>query len=114
MKKNKSSFRKIRSKLILLLWAVVFVMAALYAFRYTIYDYLLDRNAVQTVAKIIDKKNILSHSAVDPEFTYSYQFYFDGTGYTGDSKNEVYGIGDAITVEYWRLWPQVNRPKINK
>ena len=103
--------RKLKSKLILLFYSFIFLLFCLYAFRYKIYHYLLDRNSLQIEAIIIDDKNILGKSAIDPEFTYSYSFFIEGNDYTGDSKNSMYKVGNKINVEYWPYWPEVSRPK---
>lgn len=111
--KNKK-MQKLKSKLILLFYFFIFLLFCLYVFRYKIYNYLLDGNSVEIEAIIIDHKNILSKSAIDPEFTYSYSFFVNGDKYTGDSKNQKYKVGNKINVEYCPYWPQVNRSKKDK
>lgn len=83
----------------------------LYFFRLNIYKSLLNRNSVEITAKIINDRNIISQSAIDPEYTYSYEFYVQGKPYFGDSRISDYKIGDTIQVEYWPSWPTVNMSK---
>lgn len=109
--KKGNQLKKIKSKLILLIYAIIIILVCLYAFRYKIYNYLLDKESLQIEAIITVDKNILSKSAIDPEFTYSYEFSVNGSYYYGDSKNQKYKVGNKINVEYWPYWPKVNRPK---
>lgn len=111
---KKSQFQRLKSKLILLLYILIFILFWLYVFRYKIYNYLLDESSIQIEATIINDKNILSKRAINPEFTYSYQFSINGNDYFGDSKNQKYKVGNKIRVEYWSSCPDVNRPKKNK
>lgn len=80
-----------------------------YAFRIPLYNAILDSESKNIEAVIIDNKNILSNSAIDPEFTYSYQFYIKGNTYIGNSRDTKYKVGNRIKVEYWPRWPFVNR-----
>jgi hypothetical protein len=102
---------RIRSKLSVSAMLLLVAFMIFYVFRLAIYNSLLDSEYVSTKATIINNKNILGKVHIDPEFTYSYEFYVNENSYTGNSRDTKYSIGNRITIEYWPHWPFVNRPK---
>jgi hypothetical protein len=110
-KKIKRKIRHFKSVFSFIVSMMILVFGILYFFRLPIYKSLLNKNSIEVTAKIINDRNVISQSAIDPEYTYSYEFYVNGIPYFGDSRILDYKIGDTIQVEYWPTWPTVNMSK---
>jgi hypothetical protein len=77
-------------------------------------DHLLKNNANYAKAVIIDEKNYMPNQDVKPQFTYSYEFKFDGKKYTGNSHDTTVKIGDTIKVKFYKDLPSLNVPLYHK
>jgi FtsP/CotA-like multicopper oxidase with cupredoxin domain len=73
-------------------------------------NHFLGANPFHTKAVIIDEKNYMGNQPVKPEYTYSYQFEFNGKKYTGNSHDRSLKPGDTVEVVYNKDHPAINMP----
>lgn len=93
---------------IMLLFILAFYI--LFSFvKWPVYSYILDTNSESTNAIITIEKNIQGKGVITTMYTYSYEFKVNGKVYTQDSKDSHYKPGDSVVVEYWDLYPEINR-----
>jgi len=73
-------------------------------------NHFLGDSPQKTKALIINKKNFMGNHPVDPLFTYSYKFIYNGKTYTGNSHDTALKVGDTVEIEYNKDHPDINKP----
>jgi hypothetical protein len=76
----------------------------------TIRNNSLDKNGLKTKAVVISEKNYFGNSPVSQSYSFSYQFYYKGKEYKGDTGDSRYELDDSIEIEFVPSNPEFNRP----
>ncbi len=77
--------------------------------KWPIYNLILNEYGLRTKAEIINEKNILGKGVITEMYTYSYEFNINGKTYKGDSGDRKYKVGNNLEIEYFEIYPEINR-----
>jgi hypothetical protein len=101
--------KKIKDYWILILVALVILYFPFIFLKTIVRDYVLNNHSKITKGVVIDERNYIWNDKVNHSFTYSYKFILKNSKYKGDSNKKNMRVGDSILIEYYPVFPSLNR-----
>ena len=101
--------KKIKELWVLILIGIIVIYSLFGVIKGQLRDYYLDNYSETINAIVINKKNYYVNNKVSNDFSYSYEFIFEGDKYKNDSQERNLTIGDSLVIEYYRNYPNFNR-----
>ena len=92
------------------IFIVILFFPSLFIYR-NVKTYCINNYNQEVKAVLVDERNYFGNSPVLHEYSYSYSFFIEKENYKGNSFNSALSVGDSITIEYCKFFPNFNRVK---
>ena len=102
-------FQKLKDRWVLILFGAIVVYSIYGLMKGQLKEYYLNNSSDIIIGIIINEKNFFVNNTVAKDFSYSYQFLFEGKKYKNDSQERNLKIGDSVMIEYYQNYPKFNR-----